>query len=180
MTQPTPAESELPDKPGLWKRRADSRDAYELVVRRNADEDGNVIPGPLLCSGWCGPVAILCSTANLPRGHWTTAAPAELPCPPPASTHSYERRGNCGCESCLRCKVAAKEYEVAELQTKYAKLRDAYEDVMDAVRRSLMEHGDCKSGKRYNGLPKACTACMAKIELTELAAQWKGRTVRLA
>lgn len=72
---PGPPERELPDSPGIWTRRAGAADEYTLVVRRNADEDGNVISGPLLCSGWCGPTSILCSTANLPHHHWNRVPP---------------------------------------------------------------------------------------------------------
>lgn len=32
-------------------------------------------------------------------------------CALPAPTHTYGQRGHCGCESCLRCKVAALEAE---------------------------------------------------------------------
>lgn len=53
-------------------------------------------------------------------------------------------------------------------------------DVMDALKKSRMRHGDCKSGKRYGGVPKACTACMANLKLDELLAAYKGRPVRLA
>lgn len=55
-----------------------------------------------------------------------------------------------------------------------------YHDVMDALRRSKMEHGDCKSGKRYGGKPMACTACMAALRLEEELKNYIGRTVRLA
>ncbi len=55
----------------------------------------------------------------------------------------------------------------------------SFNTVLDAVRRSLMEHGDCKSGKRYGGVPKACTACMAKRELEEHNRRWKGWPIRL-
>ena len=54
-----------------------------------------------------------------------------------------------------------------------------YENVMDALRRSRMKHGRCDSVKDYGGLPKACSACMAQLELDELVRTWKGRTVRL-
>lgn len=56
---------------------------------------------------------------------------------------------------------------------------EKYHKLMDALRRSRMEHGDCKSGKRYGGLPKACTACMALRKIEEEIEQYKGRQVRL-
>lgn len=56
---------------------------------------------------------------------------------------------------------------------------DAYNGVMDALKRSRMPHGDCKSGKRYGGIPKACTACMANRKLDEALAAYKGRPVTI-
>lgn len=67
-----------------------------------------------------------------------------------------------------------------ELRAENERLRVEHENVMDLLRRSFMEHGDCKSGERYGGLPKACTACMAQLKLRELSQQWKGRQVRLS
>lgn len=67
------------------------------------------------------------------------------------------------------------------LTRKITAINDAHtqlDDVYDLLRRSQMPHGDCDSAKRYNGQPKACTACMANLKLKELAAQWKGRLVR--
>lgn len=60
------------------------------------------------------------------------------------------------------------------------KLLNKYHNVMSALKRSRMEHGDCKSGKRYGGVPRACTACMAQRELDEALAGYKGRMVRIA
>lgn len=57
---------------------------------------------------------------------------------------------------------------------------EKYHALMDALKRSRMEHGDCKSGERYGGVPKACTACMAIRKLDEELAEYKGRTIRLA
>ena len=70
--------------------------------------------------------------------------------------------------------------ELLAAQAENVRLREERDNFMDLLRRSLMEHGDCDSGKRYGGQPKACTACMAQIKLKELAANWKGRQVRLA
>lgn len=61
-----------------------------------------------------------------------------------------------------------------------AESEEKFHQVMQALRDSRMGHGDCKSGKRYGGIPKACTACMAKLKLDELLAAYKGRKVRLA
>ena len=55
-----------------------------------------------------------------------------------------------------------------------------YYDLMDALKRSKMEHGDCDSGKRYGGIPRACTACMAQRKLDEALENYRGRPVRLA
>lgn len=52
-----------------------------------------------------------------------------------------------------------------------------YHDLMDALKRSVMPHGDCASGKRYGGLPKACTACMAKLYIEKELDAYKGRTI---
>lgn len=57
---------------------------------------------------------------------------------------------------------------------------DKYHRLMDAVKRSRMQHGDCKSGKRYNGKPLACTACMANIRIEEEIADYKGRRIVIA
>jgi hypothetical protein len=57
---------------------------------------------------------------------------------------------------------------------------EMFHQVMQALRDSRMEHGDCNSGKRYRGIPRACTACMAKLKLDELLAAYRGRKVRLA
>lgn len=58
--------------------------------------------------------------------------------------------------------------------------QEAFHQLMGAVKNSRMEHGDCKSGKRYGGIPKACTACMANLRIEEMVAAYKGRMVRLA
>lgn len=55
---------------------------------------------------------------------------------------------------------------------------EQFHQVMDALRRSKMKHGDCKSGERYGGIPKACTACMALLKLEKMLSEYKGRTVR--
>jgi adenosylmethionine-8-amino-7-oxononanoate aminotransferase len=57
---------------------------------------------------------------------------------------------------------------------------EKYHRLMDAVKRSRIQHGDCKSGKRYNGKPLACTACMANIRIEEEIAAYKGRRIVLA
>jgi hypothetical protein len=57
---------------------------------------------------------------------------------------------------------------------------EKYHQLMDAVKRSRWQHGDCKSGKRYNGKPLACTACMANILIEEEIAAYKGRRIVLA
>lgn len=55
-----------------------------------------------------------------------------------------------------------------------------YYELMDVLRRSRMPHGDCNSGERYGGVPKACAACMANIRIQEELRAYKGRTIRLA
>jgi hypothetical protein len=62
---------------------------------------------------------------------------------------------------------------------KASHLQRRLDDLMDLLRQSAMEHGDCNSGERYGGIPKACTACMAKLKLDDLRTQWKGRMVTL-
>lgn len=57
-------------------------------------------------------------------------------------------------------------------------IQSQYDDVMEDLKRSYMKHGDCESGKRYGGVPMACTACMAKLRLKERADKWRGRIVR--
>ena len=52
--------------------------------------------------------------------------------------------------------------------------------ILNAVRASFQKHGDCDSGTRYNGVPRACTACMATIKLKEMLNEWKGGIVRLS
>lgn len=49
-----------------------------------------------------------------------------------------------------------------------------YYEIMENIKRAKMEHGDCKSGERYNGVPMACTACMAKIHIEEMIKDYKG------
>lgn len=55
-----------------------------------------------------------------------------------------------------------------------------YHDVMGALKRSKRDHGDCKSGDRYDGQPLACSKCMAEIKLDEALKEYKGRRVGLA
>jgi len=55
-----------------------------------------------------------------------------------------------------------------------------YHELMDALKRSRMEHGDCNSGERYGGIPRACTACMAQRKLDEALSTYKGRRITLA
>lgn len=64
-------------------------------------------------------------------------------------------------------------------QRQHDDLERKYEEVMSALRDCMGQHGDCKSGKRYGGVPMACTACMAELKLVELGAAWRGRKVRL-
>lgn len=59
-------------------------------------------------------------------------------------------------------------------------LRTRLENMMDSLKRSRMDHGDCDSGKRYGGVPRSCTACMAQRELADELKNYKGRPVRLA
>lgn len=54
---------------------------------------------------------------------------------------------------------------------------ELYHQLMSNIKRSKLKHGDCKSGKRYNGQPLACTACMANIKIEEAIQQYKGRTI---
>lgn len=68
---------------------------------------------------------------------------------------------------------------MSDMDAKPIDYEEAFHQVMNALRRSLMEHGDCKSGERYGGKPLACTACMAKLELDEMLAAYKGRAIRL-
>lgn len=56
---------------------------------------------------------------------------------------------------------------------------EQFHRVMAAIRRSRGGHGDCKSGARYGGVPKACSACMAQLEIDEMLKQYKGRPMRL-
>lgn len=56
---------------------------------------------------------------------------------------------------------------------------EKFHRLMTAIRRSRQEHGDCKSGERYGGVPKACSACMAQIEIDEMLKEYKGRPMRL-
>lgn len=62
---------------------------------------------------------------------------------------------------------------IAEMESKYC-------DLMEAVKRSRLPHGDCKSGERYNGKPLACVACMANLTLDELISNYKGRRIVIA
>lgn len=57
--------------------------------------------------------------------------------------------------------------------------KEMYHRVMNALVRSRMSHGDCESGERYGGVPKACTACMAQLEIDEMIAAYRGRPVRI-
>lgn len=54
-----------------------------------------------------------------------------------------------------------------------------YCEVMDALKRSKRPHGDCKSGERYGGKPLACSACMAKLKIDEMMANYKGWRVTI-
>lgn len=54
---------------------------------------------------------------------------------------------------------------------------DEYHNVMQWLKQSRMPHGDCKSGERYGGIPKACTACMAQRRLDNAIANYNGRTI---
>lgn len=58
-------------------------------------------------------------------------------------------------------------------------MKNLYHDLMDILKRSRMPHGDCDSHKRYNGIPKACTACMALHKLDEILKNYKGRALRI-
>ena len=68
---------------------------------------------------------------------------------------------------------------LSEHQNHFVNYEKMYHDLMENVKRSQMDHGDCESGSRYNGVPRACTACMAKIELDKIISNYKGRRVSL-
>lgn len=57
---------------------------------------------------------------------------------------------------------------------------DKYHKLMSALKRAKMKHGDCSSGERYDGVPKACTACMAHRYIDEELKQYRGRPIRAA
>lgn len=140
--QPEPAAAggvELPTGPGVWRRKADSRDAYEIIVRRLRDEDGNLISGPMLCSGWCGPDSVLCSTANLPRGNWHPAPSpevAEVDTTGRCQIHNryWSRLPSVQASHCPECLVVERDEAMAEAKAEALRLvREAVKRLADAV-----------------------------------------------
>jgi len=69
--------------------------------------------------------------------------------------------------------------DAATSETKYQLMEEAFHQTMDMLRRSRMRHGDCNSGQRYGGTPKACSACMANLRLDELLKAYKGRPIKV-
>lgn len=70
--------------------------------------------------------------------------------------------------------------EIVEQKTSEFEYEQKFHDLMDAVKRSRLQHGDCDSGKRYNGEPLACSACMANLKIDKAIEEYQGRPIVVA
>lgn len=62
-----------------------------------------------------------------------------------------------------------------ELKRERDSIEQKYNAVMNALKRSKMQHGTCEPVERH-----ACTACAAQRTLNKALAEWKGPRVILA